>query len=146
MYVELVNSLIHKGVHRKFLNLLIYMYSSLCTCVKVEDNKCTSDFKCNIGTRQGCKLSAILFILFLNDLLNDWKGSGITDIQISTDGSEILPFYPDDMVSRSDTVRGLQAQIDIIFNFCQITDMEINLPKTKIIFFRNVGLLWEYER
>ena len=146
-HVELINSLIRKGVHGKFLNLLISMYSSLCTCVKVEDNKCTFDFKCNIGTKQGCKLSTILFILFLNDLIDDLKRSGITGIQISADGSEVLAiFYADDMVSTSDTVRGLQAQINIIFNFCQKTDMKINLPKTKIIVFRNGGFLRGYER
>ena len=50
------------------------------------------------------------------------------------------------MASVSDTVRGLQAQIDIISNFCQRTDMRINLPKTKIIVFRNGGFLREYER
>ena len=85
--------------------------------------------------------------MFLNDLIDDLKRSGITGIQISTDGSEVLAiFYADDMVSTSDTVRGLQAQINIIFNFCQRTDMKINLPKTKIIVFRNGGFLRGYER
>ena len=146
-HVELINSLIRKGVHGKFLNLLTTMYSSLCTCVKVENNNCAFKFKCNVGTRQGCKLSTILFILFLNDLIDDLKSSGITGIQISTDDSEVLAiFYADDMTSVSDTVRDLQAQIDIISIFCQRTDMRINLPKTKIIVFRNGGFLREYER
>ena len=57
------------------------------------------------------------------------KSSGITGIQISTDDSEVLAIcYADDMASVSDTVTGLQAQIDIISNFCQRTDMRINLP------------------
>ena len=146
-HVELINSLIRKGVHGKFLNLLISMYGSLCTCIKVDNDKCTSKFKCNIGTRQGCKLSTILFILFLNDLIEDLKNSGITGIQISTDGTEVLAiFYADDMASTSDTVRGLQAQINIIFNFCQRTDLKVNMPKTEVIAFRNGGYLREYER
>ena len=111
-HVELINSLIRPW---KCLNLLISMYGSLCTCVNVDNNKCTSKFKCNIGTRQCCKLSTIVFILFLNDLIENLKNSGITGIQISTDGSEVLAiFYADDMASTSDTVRGLQAQINII--------------------------------
>ena len=60
-HVGLINSLIRNGVHGKFLNLLISMCGSLCTCIKVENDKCTSEFKCNIGTRQGCKVSTILF-------------------------------------------------------------------------------------
>ena len=61
----LINSLIKKGFHGRMLKLLIAMYSNLCSCVKIDNQKCTSHFKCNIGTRQGCKLSTILFILLL---------------------------------------------------------------------------------
>ena len=95
-----------------------------------------SKFKCNIGTRQGCKLPTILFILFLNDLIEDPKNIGITGIQISTDGSGILGIVnADDMASTSDTVRGLQAQINISFTFCQRINMNIKMPKTIIIIF-----------
>ena len=76
-HAEIINSLIRKGVHGNFLNLLMAMYSQLCTCVKLDNNKCPSSFKCNIGTRQGCKLSTILFTLFLNDLIDELKVSGI---------------------------------------------------------------------
>ena len=126
-HTELINSLIRKGEHGKFLNLLIAMYSQLCTCVKLDNHKCSSQFRCNIGTRQGCKLSTILFTLFLNDLIDELKGSGISGIQVSIDASEVLAiFYADDMASVSDTVRGLQAQIRIIANFCQRTGMRVN--------------------
>ena len=129
-HTELINSLIRKGVHGKCLNLLIAMYSQLCTCVKLDNHKCSSQFRCNIGTRQGCKLSTILFTLFLNDLIDELKGSGISGIQVSIDDSEVLAiFYADDMASVSDTVRGLQAQIRIIANFCQRTGMRVNLSK-----------------
>ena len=50
------------------------------------------------------------------------------------------------MASVSDTVRGLQAQIRIIANFCQRTGMRVNLSKTKVVVFRNGGFLREYER
>ena len=146
-HTELINSLIRKGVHGKFLNLLIAMYSQLCTCVKLDNHKCSRQFRCNIGTRQGCKLSTILFTLFLNDLIDELKGSGISGIQVSIDDSEVLAiFYADDMASVSDTVRGLQAQIRIIANFCQRTGMRMNLSKTKVVVFRNGGFLREYER
>ena len=68
------------------------MYGSLCTCNKVDNDKCTSKFKCNIGTRQGCKLSTILFILFLNDLIEDLKNSGITGIWLAEDVGDISSF------------------------------------------------------
>ena len=42
------------------------------------------------------------------------------------------------MVNVSDTVRGLQARIRIMSNFCERTDMRVNLSKTKGVVFRNV--------
>ena len=56
----LINSLIKRGFHGKMLELLIDMYSNLCSSVKIDNQKCTSHFKCNIETRKGC----ILFIPF----------------------------------------------------------------------------------
>ena len=36
-HAELIHSLIQKGVHGKFLNLLVAMYCQLCTCVKLDN-------------------------------------------------------------------------------------------------------------
>ena len=59
------------------LKFLIAIYSNLCSCVKKDNQKCASHFKCNIETRQGCKLSSILFILFINVLIDKLNNSGI---------------------------------------------------------------------
>ena len=86
---------------------------------KIDKQKCTSNFKCYIGTRQGCKLSTILFILFINDLIDELNDSGIQGIQISADDPDVLTIlYADDMANVGDTVRALQAQIDKIASFC----------------------------
>ena len=99
---------------------------------KIVKQKCTSNFKCNIGTRQGCKLSTILFILFMNDLIDELNDSGIRGVQISADESYVLTIlYADDMANVGDTVRALQAQIDKIASICTRTNMKINLEKTK---------------
>ena len=119
----------------------------LCCCVKLGNGKCTNNFKCNIGTRQGCKLSRILFDLYINELIEELKLSGIQGIQISADGSDILAIlYASDMANVSDNVRSLQAQLDVIAGFCNRTGMKINLSKTKIIVFRNGGYLRENEK
>ena len=54
------------------------------------------------------KLSPILFNLFINELIEELKLSGIQGyrIQISADGSDILAIlYADDMANVSDNVR-----------------------------------------
>ena len=108
------------------------MYSNLCSCVKMNNQRYTPNFKCNIGTRQGCKLSTILFILFIDDLVEELNDSGIKGIQISNDDPDVLTIlYADDMANIGDTVRALQRQIYIISNFCARTNMKINLQKRK---------------
>ena len=146
-HVELMNCLIRKGVHGKYLKLWIKMYDDLCCCVKLGNGKCTNSFKCNIGTRQGCKPSPILFNLFINELIEELKLSGIQGIQVSADGSDILAIlYTDDMANVSDNLRSLQAQLGVIAAFCNRTGMKINLSKAKIIVFRNGGYLTENEK
>ena len=134
-------------MHGKILTLLIAMYKNLCLCVKVDNQKCTSQFSCNIGTRQGCKLSTILFILFIYDLIDELNNSGINGIQISANEPDVLTIlYADDMANVRYTVRFLQMQIDIIARFCERTNMKINLQKTKVMVFRNGEILRYYEK
>ena len=38
-----------------------------------------------------------------------------------------------------------QRQLDLMFEFCQLTNMAVNLNKTEIIVFRNGGPLRNYE-
>ena len=50
------------------------------------------------------------------------------------------------MTNVGDTVRALQAQIDIFARFCARTNMKTNLQKTKVIVFRNGGIFRYYEK
>ena len=87
----------------------------------MNNQRCTPNFKCNIGTRQGSKLSTILFVLFIDDLVEELNDSGIKGIQISNDEPDVLAIlYADDMANVGDTARALQRQIDrISFFLCK---------------------------
>ena len=52
----------------KFLKVIKSMYSSIRSCLKVNQNPVTESFLCNKGLRQGDGLSPVLFSLFMNDL------------------------------------------------------------------------------
>ena len=146
-HIELIKCLKRKGVNRKFLKVLIYMYSSLCSCVRLDDQMRTEYFSCNIGTRQGCKLSQILFSLLIKELLEELKQSGIRGIQITAECEEILALgYADDIIEGSDSVISLQSLINLTAGFCLRKKMEVNLSKTKIVVFRNGGFLRNYEK
>ena len=53
--------------------------------------------------------------------------------------------FADDVASFSDSIIRLQQQINCIQRFCDSVGMSLNLLKTKIIVFRNGGIVKEIE-
>ena len=72
---EVIHKLQQYGIQGKFLNVMKSMYSSIRSCVKINQNALTELFSCNKGIRQGDGLSPILFSLFMNDLPQYFKES-----------------------------------------------------------------------
>ena len=56
---------LHKnGVKGKILRVLISMYTNLHAYVRIDHEKVTKPFHCNVGTRQGDVSSTIIFNLY----------------------------------------------------------------------------------
>ena len=78
--------------------------------------------------------------------------SGVTGIEIlPNDVHVFLLMYIDDLCIFSDNVIDLQRKINIVEKYCNDWGLEVNLAKTKIIAFRNGGVLrnserWVYKR
>lgn len=141
MYVLLKN-----GIHGKIFNVLKSMYSNLQSCVNTPEGL-TELFECIIGTRQGCMLSPFFFVLFLNEFIRLLYSSGCQGIYVSEEmPNTLILLYADDMSNCSDTVGGLQHQINVLSSFCQKYGMKVNLDKTKIIVFRNGGIIRRNEK
>ena len=56
-----------------------------------------------------------------------------------------LLLFADDIVLLSCTARGLQNQINILYNACKKLFLKINEDKTKVMVFRKGGFLGKYE-
>ena len=143
------DSLKRKGIpeNSKFLRVFQSMYKQLKSCVKIE-NSLSEFFRCTIGTMQGCISSPIIFCLFINDLVaylrTECNNRGIF---ITNDIEDILALmFADDVSCFSDTVIRLQKMVDLIGKFCKSVGMEINLKKTKIMVFRNGGIVKQTEK
>ena len=63
------------GINGKISSAIKALYNSVSTCVRL--NGIYSDwFNINVGLRQGCSLSPILFNLFIDDLARKLKAVG----------------------------------------------------------------------
>ena len=139
-------SLLQKDVRGKMLTILKSIYKDVKSCVRVGQNV-TENFKCPMGVRQGCILSPFLFAIFIDELQNMAEKAGRMGIQITQDLKDIfLLLYADDIIMFSDTIIGLQRLLNILSAFADKWKMNINLSKTKIIVFRNGGILQKTEQ
>ena len=96
----------------------------------------TNKFLQKEGVRQGCKLSPYLFILYIDNVINEEELSNthspyIENIQISG------LLFADDLCLMATSKIGLQRKIDYINNFCKKWELKINTQKTKVLVGKN---------
>ena len=97
--------------------------------------KCSDCFDIDIGVRQGCILSPLLFNIFLCDL-----AKSLLEID-SPVGKINSVFWADDLVMFSDTEEGLQKLLKILEAYCKENELTINTKKTKCMVFNSSGRL-----
>lgn len=143
-------SLLNNRIHGKILNIIRSMYSQIKSRVKTKHGL-TEAFTNYIGTMQGDVLSPLLFILYLNEFVDQLKSNNAPGIYISEEFPCInILLYADDLSELADTVGRLQSLINELETYTTKWGMKVNVDKTKIMVFRNGGKLrknekWLYE-
>ena len=98
----------------------------------------TGVFECSRGLKQGENCSPILFSLLINELANEVEQHGKPGITLSPYLVQILiMLFAYDVLLISNTVVGLQQQLNILRNAAHKLNLLVNREKSKIIIFRN---------
>jgi len=135
-----------KGVSSKMYNALQSIYSCVKCCVKDKGNF-SEEFPCMIGLRQGCILSPFLFSIFINELSSEIENSCSPGLQFHPYMVELfLLLFADDVVLLSSTIYGLQKRINALQEFCGNYHLTVNLDKTRVVVFKNGGILSRTEK
>ena len=130
------------GIQGKMLTMLRAMYASIKACVRCNGSELSDYFECLQGLKQGCLCSPILFTYFINELANDITRGGIHGIQLMPNQIEMfLMLFADDLALLSSTVRGLQNQLNLLYESSRRLGLKVNTDKTKIMVFRKGGHL-----
>ncbi|RUA06843.1 MAG: hypothetical protein DSY43_01110, partial [Gammaproteobacteria bacterium] len=134
------------GISGRMYYILKAMYCSVQSCVRC-DSGCSEYFACTKGLKQGCVLSSFLFTLMVQEILSSVCKYGRHGIQLHPDVTQIfILMFADDVALVSDTVLGLQNQLDVLQKHSDKCGLSINLDKSKVVVFRNGGHIARHEK
>lgn len=140
------NVLRKTGVNGKLYRALRSIYDSVLACVR-DKSIYTDFFECPKGVKQGCLLSPLLFSFFVNELAVEISRKGRHGVQIIPGAIEIfLMLFADDIILLSDSIIGLQTQLNSLKKEADRLGLDVNLDKTNIMVFRKGGYLAEKEK
>ena len=120
------------GIKGKLWRIIVEMYRNILSAVNI-NRKRSNWFPVLQGVRQGGVLSTFLFLVYLDDLLNE--------LESSNKGSHIgfinccCPTYADDMVVLANSPNALQFLMRIIYKYYYKYRLELHIIKSCVIVF-----------
>ena len=103
----------------------LYMHSEVCVRVK---SATTKPFRVSVGLRQGCSLSPILFLIYMDRIVK--KSESCDGVKIGECTVQHL-LFADDLVLLDSTQNGLQQALDRFSDTCSVAGMKISTTKTE---------------
>ena len=129
----LLYKLLKVGIGNQLYENIKNIYSICNTSVNV-NGYMTEFFSSNFGVRQGDCLSTTLFILYINDIVQELRQN---TIGIKNDYFDVqCLLYADDLALVSESEDDLQTMFNILSIWCKKWRMKVNTSKTAIIHFR----------
>ena len=125
--------LIAENVSCKLVTAIKSMYATVKLCVKY-NNTFSQFFDSHIGLKQGDPSSPILFMLFVNDMLQQIN-SNLDGIFTLDEIKIFLILFADDQVAFAKSPQSLQLILNDIENYCTELGIHINTSKTKAMIF-----------
>ena len=137
--------LLKNGFKGKLFECIRSMYANVKARIRISGNKMTDSINCSLGVKQGDICSPVLFSLYINELAIDVMRNGRHGVIFDAYELFIL-LLADDIVLCSETVIGLQNQLNILQRSASKLHLSVNLEKSNIVVFRKGGFLGARER
>ena len=137
--------LIKNNIKGKLLKSIQSMYASVKARVRCGVNF-TEQINCTLGVKQGDICSPILFCLFINELALEVIRNGRHGATFLLDPYELfILLLADDLVLISETIVGLQNQLNNLHTTATSLQLRVNIDKSNIVVFRKGGYLGRRE-
>ena len=89
----------------------------------------------DVGLKQGDPLSPILFMFFINDIVDCVNNAEMLDTVDIEELTLFILLYADDAVIFAKSAESLQSMLNDIQEYCNTWHLTINTNKTKIMVF-----------
>jgi hypothetical protein len=122
------------GIRGKMWRILKNIYKKVESSILLGDYR-TAFFEIEVGLRQGCILSPLLFNLFINDLQEEIKKLG-KGIKIGNFRVDML-YFADDIVLLAESREDLEKMLEIVYNYSLKWRLKFNYDKCNVIIFDN---------
>lgn len=117
------------GIRGSLLKAIKSIYLGSKAAVRI-DGELSDSFDVDEGVRQGCCLSPLLFIIFMDKIIKHANLEG--NVRIGEVIMKILA-YADDLVVMADDAKELQSNVDCLNAACEEFGMKISVGKTKVM-------------
>ena len=125
--------LLTENVSCKLVRAIKSMYTTVKSCVKYKSSY-SSFFESNMGLKQGDPSSPLLFMLFVNDIMENINAN-LQNIFSINELKLFLILFADDQVLFATSPNTLQLLLSDLETYCQLWGLKINSNKTKAMIF-----------
>ena len=109
------------------------MYTTVKLCIRYKSSF-SQFFSSHIGLKQGDPSSPLLFMLFVNDIVNNINAD-LNGVFTTNELKLFLILFADDQVVFAKSPQTLQSMLNDIENYCETWRLKINTSKTKAMIF-----------
>jgi hypothetical protein len=113
----------------------IYKRNLIAVRLQAETSECKT---VNCGARQGCSLSLLLFVIYMNKIIQKWKVTRHGNIPINRNVNIDTMLFADDQVLLAKSEDDLQYSVHNFNNIASEFSTEINAEETRVMAFRGM--------
>ena len=129
--------LLQEQISCKLVKAIKSMYTTVKSCIKYKSSY-SRFFDSNVGLKQGDPSSPLLFMFFVNDIIENIN-TDLNNIFTMNELKIFLILFADDQVLFAKSPETLQSLLTDLENYCQLWGLKINTSKTKAMISKRGG-------